>query len=146
MGQYISESEEQTIQIAKQICEFVIKKHNQDVPLLIGLEGPLGAGKSVLARQLIRSFCDDDTLPVPSPTFTLLQTYEAQGTTLYHYDLYRLTTAEDIWELGWEESLSSGITLVEWPSRLEELTPSNMLFITFSIHDNQSRIIELGAS
>lgn len=84
------------------------------------LEGPIGAGKTHFARAIIKarlqaSGSDED---VPSPTFTLVQTYEAQGVEIWHADLYRLSEAGEIVELGLEDAFGSAICLVEWPDRL----------------------------
>lgn len=95
------------------------------------LKGPLGAGKSVFSRALIRSLAGAPDLAVPSPTFTLVQYYETRRGTVYHYDLYRIAAPAEIYELDWEEALS-GITLVEWPERLEELAPEDRLDISFA--------------
>lgn len=87
------------------------------------LEGPLGAGKSCLSRAFIRALMANPHLAVPSPTFTLVQTYETpDGLEIWHYDLWRLSGPQSLEELGWDEALC-GIVLVEWPDRLEELTP-----------------------
>jgi len=87
------------------------------------LEGQLGAGKSSLARAFIRALMRDPRLPVPSPTFTLVQGYETpEGAEIWHYDLWRLDGPGALEELGWDEALG-GIVLVEWPDRLEDLTP-----------------------
>lgn len=97
------------------------------------LNGPLGAGKSCFSRAFIRSLLQDPRLSVPSPTFTLVQTYEAPaGFEVWHYDLWRLTGPQALEELGWDEALG-GIVLVEWPDRLEELTPPNAWHLTFSL-------------
>ena len=83
------------------------------------LYGPLGMGKSTLARGLIRSLTRPDE-DVPSPTFTLVQTYEAEPP-LAHFDLYRLTRPEEAFEIGLEEALDEGACLlIEWPERLGE--------------------------
>lgn len=79
----------------------------------IALYGNLGAGKTTFARGLIQSLLEPST-EVPSPTFTLLQTYDAPNFQIFHFDLYRLKSPEEIWELGWEE-IGSGVTLCEWP-------------------------------
>ena len=81
------------------------------------LWGPLGAGKSTLARGLVRALTSDDE-EVPSPTFTLVQTYETARLSLAHFDLYRLKTAEEAFELGLDEALSEGAVMIEWPQRL----------------------------
>ncbi|MCK6417999.1 MAG: tRNA (adenosine(37)-N6)-threonylcarbamoyltransferase complex ATPase subunit type 1 TsaE [Alphaproteobacteria bacterium] len=98
----------------------------------ITLQGPLGAGKSVFARALIRHLANDTALDVPSPTFTLLQTYDTPDGTVWHYDLYRLGSPTDIYELGWEEALQARLILIEWPERLGALLPQRRLDITMT--------------
>lgn len=114
-------------------------------PAVILLHGDLGAGKTVFARALIRTLCGDTALEVPSPTFTLVQTYEGPGYPIWHFDLYRLEDAEEIYELGWEDALSEGLVIVEWPERLGSLTPQSHLDIRLSNAQNkpESRIIEI---
>ena len=81
------------------------------------LEGPLGAGKSEFARAVLRAAAGDPTLEVPSPTFTLVQSYDLPAGAAHHFDLYRLDGPAGLDELGWDEALE-GIVLVEWPDRL----------------------------
>ena len=92
------------------------------------LEGPLGAGKSALARALLRALLGDPGLHVPSPTFTLVQTYDAPIGPVAHFDLWRLDGPGAVLELGWEEALQ-GVVLVEWPDRLGELRPAEALVV-----------------
>jgi tRNA threonylcarbamoyladenosine biosynthesis protein TsaE len=96
---------------------------------VLALRGQLGVGKTSLARAFIRAFAANDE-EVPSPTFTLVQTYDADRATIWHFDLYRLATAEEAWELGIEEAFASGISLIEWPERLGPLLPPDRLDIT----------------
>jgi len=109
------------------------------------LSGPLGAGKSIFARAMIRSLKQDPTLDVPSPTFTLVQTYDTAKGPVWHFDLYRLESPEEIYEIGWDEALSSGgILLVEWPERLGPFTPAQASTIIFSGNDGEkTRHIEI---
>jgi len=91
------------------------------------LEGPLGAGKSALARAFLRAACGDPRLEVPSPTFTLVQSYDLPGgATVHHFDLYRLSGPAGLAELGWDAA-REGIVLVEWPERLGPLAPPDAL-------------------
>jgi tRNA threonylcarbamoyladenosine biosynthesis protein TsaE len=96
------------------------------------LEGPLGAGKSALARAFLRAATGDAALEVPSPTFTLVQSYDLPGgVTAHHFDLYRLSGPEGLLELGWDEA-REGIVLVEWPERLGRLAPQGALRVALA--------------
>ena len=96
------------------------------------LWGPLGAGKSTLARGLIRALTTADE-EVPSPTFTLVQFYGGDPLPLAHFDLYRLTRAEEAYELGLDEALEDGAAVIEWPERLEGRLPAHRLDIELAI-------------
>jgi tRNA threonylcarbamoyladenosine biosynthesis protein TsaE len=89
------------------------------------LEGPLGAGKSALARAAIRA--RTGATEVPSPTYTLVQTYEGPDATLWHADLYRLSDPAEAVELGLDEAFARAIALIEWPDRLGPLRPARAL-------------------
>lgn len=91
----------------------------------ICLSGPLGAGKSTLARALIRARTRPDE-DVPSPTFTLVQFYEGRGLPIAHFDLYRLTSPDEAYEIGLDEALEDGAALIEWPERLDALPPHRL--------------------
>ena len=95
------------------------------------LEGPLGAGKSALARALLRSLLNDPALHVPSPTFTLVQQYDTLLGPVAHFDLWRLDGPGAVLELGWDEA-REGVVLVEWPDRLGELCPEDALRINLA--------------
>jgi len=94
---------------------------------VVALWGGLGMGKTEFARAFIRARPGGDAVTeVPSPTFTLVQVYDLQPP-IWHFDLYRLTRAEDVWELGIEEAFSDAISLIEWPDRLGALLPPSRL-------------------
>jgi tRNA threonylcarbamoyl adenosine modification protein YjeE len=99
--------------------------HLAEGSVFLALRGPLGAGKSVLARAIARGAGVESA--IPSPTFNLLFRYPLpRERELIHLDLYRLTDPDEVWELGWEElGGADQIVLVEWPERAEELLPAN---------------------
>jgi tRNA threonylcarbamoyladenosine biosynthesis protein TsaE len=106
------------------------------------LQGPLGAGKSTLARAIIQQLTHEEE--VPSPTFTLVQMYEAPGFTLWHYDLYRLEHPSELAELAIDEALGQGVCLIEWPEIALPFLPSGRLAVRLSPGDTEtSRTIEL---
>ena len=100
------------------------------------LFGPLGAGKTTLARGLIRALTTPEE-EVPSPTFTLVPFYEADPP-LAHFDLYRLERPEEAYEIGLDEALEDGAALIEWPERLEGRLPADRLDIVLS-HEGEAR-------
>ncbi len=112
------------------------------------LSGPLGAGKSTLARALIRSLTRPDE-EVPSPTFTLVQFYETPAFPLAHFDLYRVTDPDEAFEIGLDEALDEGAALIEWPQRLGGRLPPDRLDIDISLgdglEDRVARLIPHGA-
>ncbi|MBJ7484832.1 tRNA (adenosine(37)-N6)-threonylcarbamoyltransferase complex ATPase subunit type 1 TsaE [Brevundimonas sp.] len=127
------------IRIALADAEATTALGAQIAPLLRGgdavlLYGPLGMGKSTLARGLIRALTRPDE-DVPSPTFTLVQFYETSPP-VAHFDLYRLTRPEEAFEIGLDEALEDGAVLIEWPERLGEdvswIAGTNLLCITLS--------------
>lgn len=106
------------------------------------LSGPLGAGKSVFARAFLRALCENPALEVPSPTYTLVQTYDAPLCAVSHFDLWRLGGPDELEELGWEEA-RDGIVLVEWPERLEDLTPEDALHLSVSVRADGNREVSV---
>ena len=117
--------ESATVELARRIAEV---SHAGDV---IGLSGDLGVGKTRFARAFIDTLTDDGE-EVPSPTFTLVQTYDSRVGTIWHFDLYRLSQATEAYELGIEDAFAAGVALIEWPERLQELLPPERLDIAFS--------------
>ena len=104
----------------------------------ICLWGPLGAGKTTLARGLIRALTTPDE-EVPSPTFTLVQSYDGLQFPLAHFDLYRLSRPQEIFELGLDEALDQGAAIIEWPERLEGRLPPDRLDIVLAIEGDGRR-------
>jgi len=107
---------------------------------VVGLKGDLGAGKTTLARAIIRAAAADPDLIVPSPTFTLVEVYETERGTFWHFDLYRLEAPEQVYELGWEDALAEGIVLIEWPQRLGPLLPKH-LSVTLEVNGDGRRAL-----
>ncbi len=102
------------------------------------LYGTLGMGKSVLCRAFIH--CLTDAQEVPSPTFTLVQSYSAEDFEIYHFDLYRLKSPEDVFELGMEEALYEGVTLIEWPEKMGAYLPQKAIKVEISAEKDGRRI------
>ena len=102
------------------------------------LEGPLGAGKSALARALIRAATGQPALDVPSPSYTLVQDYDTPAGPLAHFDLWRLDGPGGVVELGWDDA-RAGIVVVEWPDRLGVLRPQDALAVTLAHAEGDAR-------
>lgn len=136
--QHISHSEAETAAIARTFSK-TLKQGD-----VIALYGDLGAGKSVFARGVIRALTGED-VEVPSPTFTLLQTYDSALGVLYHFDLYRIKTPQEVFELGWEDAQAEGIILIEWPQRLGALLPRRRTDVTLETQNPDTRKITIDA-
>ena len=105
---------------------------------IITFTGDLGSGKTFLCREIIRYFCGTN-INVSSPTFNLLQTYKAPNFTIYHFDLYRLKSQHEIYELGIEDAFQNDICLIEWPQIIEIILPKPVLRVNLEIITNNQR-------
>lgn len=92
----------------------------------LALRGALGSGKTAFARAFVRALAGEDE-EVPSPTFTLAQSYPAGDTVIHHFDFYRIESPDEAWEIGIEEAFADGIVLIEWPDRIAPLLPGDRL-------------------
>lgn len=110
---------------------------------VFALYGTLGMGKSVFSRAFIQELCKAED--VPSPTFTLLQTYEAPNFDIYHYDLYRLKHPDEVFELGIEDAFYNAVCLIEWPDKMGGYLPKD-IFIIEILPFNNGRKIRVSAS
>ena len=102
------------------------------------LAGPLGAGKTAFARAFLRAATDDRRLEVPSPSFTLVQSYNTRIGVVHHFDLWRVEGRGGLAELGWDEARGD-IVLVEWPDRLGAAAPDDALVITLTLGAGETR-------
>lgn len=108
------------------------------------LSGDLGSGKSALARAFIRARANDQSLDVPSPTFPIILPYEFLQPPLYHIDCYRLESARELDEIGFDDALATGICLIEWPQIAQQIIAAQAIPINISIAaDGQTREIEI---
>lgn len=111
--------------------------------LTLLLQGELGAGKSTFARALIRALGHEG--PVPSPTYTLVEPYELSTGPIYHIDLYRVSSEEELRYLGWTE-LDEGFRIVEWPDRAPGIASDADLLLTLGYHDPGRQAVFQGLS
>tara|TARA_X000000368_G_scaffold352908_1_gene293875 strand:+ start:457 stop:915 length:459 start_codon:yes stop_codon:yes gene_type:complete len=133
----IASNEEETKKIANKLA-----KNINNTNATICLNGDLGSGKTTFSRYLIRSLLskniNDD---IPSPTFTLLQIYEDQKKSIYHYDFYRLNKIDELIELNYSESVENNICIIEWANKFKKALPPNRIEINFEIKSNNKRSI-----
>lgn len=108
------------------------------------LSGQIGAGKSFFARALIRARIGNPDEEVPSPSFTLVQSYEAPGGEIWHCDLYRLSDPFELIELGLEEAMGRTICLIEWPDRMGGMAPPEALALAFEARLEEHRLTITG--
>lgn len=135
MMEYNPKNEKETIELAQKTALRVAP------PVVLALHGDLGAGKSVFARAMIRTLTGNHDEDVPSPTFTLVQTYDAPDTIIRHFDLYRLEKPEDVLPLDWDEAMFDGIAIIEWPEKAGAFLPDDRIDIELNIISAQERKI-----
>ena len=122
--QFFLKNEIETGELAIQLAEIAEPKD------VIALIGDLRVGKTVFARSFITAMTSD--VEVPSPTFTLVQVYEGPTTNIYHFDLFRIENSDEIFELGIEDAINDGVSLIEWPDRMGPYLPNERLEIILS--------------
>lgn len=110
---------------------------------VVALYGPMGAGKTTLVREICAQLGSEDT--VTSPTFALINRYDtAEGDAIFHFDFYRIERPEEAFDMGYEEYFySDGLCLVEWPEKVEELLPDDVMKVTINPTSNTRRVITI---
>ena len=124
MYEFISHSENDTIEFAKNFAK-KLNKHS-----IILLSGDLGSGKTKFTEGILRYFELDDE--ISSPTFTIVNEYDAKDVKIFHFDLYRLEDIDEFYAIGGEEYLQNGICIFEWGEMIESILPKGYIKITFS--------------
>jgi tRNA threonylcarbamoyl adenosine modification protein YjeE len=107
------------------------------------LKGDLGTGKSTFVRFLLQA--KGHKGDVPSPTFTLMQSYDLPDLQISHFDFYRLKTPEEIEEIGFDEAIADGAVIVEWPDKAASFMPHDALELTFVFNSEQGRFVDIEA-
>lgn len=133
----IASNEEETKKIANKLAKDI-----NATKATICLNGDLGSGKTTFSRYLIRSLLSTSiNEDIPSPTFTLLQIYEDQKKSIYHYDFYRLNKIEELIELNYSESVENNLCIIEWANKFKKALPPNRIEINFEIKSKNKRLI-----
>ena len=108
-------------------------------PVTVALHGDLGVGKSEIARTIIKTLCGADTV-VPSPTFTIVQSYENKTGRISHFDLYRVSDASELVEIGLPYAVQTDITLIEWPDIARDFLPPDTIHLYITEFENGRKI------
>jgi tRNA threonylcarbamoyladenosine biosynthesis protein TsaE len=127
--EYISKSENDTIELGKKIAS---KLKKGDV---IVLTGELGSGKTKLTEGILTYFGLQDE--ISSPTFTIVNEYNAPDFDIFHFDVYRLEEPDEFYAIGGEEYFEKGVSIIEWGERIEDILPRDHIQITFSRNDEE---------
>ena len=133
--EFILKSEDDTANFAIKFAA-QIKKGS-----IVTFRGDLGSGKTFFCRHIIKCLCGTDT-KVVSPTFNLLQIYQAKNFEIYHFDLYRINYLEEIYELGIEEAFAGHVCLIEWPSIIDSILSQDVISIRIYIIDEETRLVK----
>lgn len=123
MKTYISKSELDTINFAKDFA----KKLKKDS--IVVLNGDLGSGKTKFTEGILSFFGLENE--ISSPTFTIVNEYKNENATIYHFDVYRLKSADDFFDIGGEEYFENGICIIEWGEIIKSCLPENTIFVNF---------------
>jgi len=129
---FVCNNEKETVNLGKKIARLCQRGD------IFALYGTLGAGKSVLARAIVQEICG--MTEVPSPTFTLVQMYEAPNFEIYHYDLYRIKSPEEVFELNIEEAMFEGVCLIEWPDKMGGYLPRHAIKLKITPKEENRQI------
>jgi len=132
-------NEDETTQLGKDIA-MVLRQGD-----FICLSGDLGAGKSVLARGLIRHLAQDENFEVPSPTYTLCQSYETSPA-VSHFDLYRISGMDELEELGWKDALDTGCIIMEWPEQCFDEIPKEAIHVEIRETTENARTLKFSGN
>ena len=133
----IASNEEETKKIANKLARDI-----KNTNATICLNGDLGSGKTTFSRYFIRSLLSNSVNDdIPSPTFTLLQIYDDQKRSIYHYDFYRLNKIDELVELNYSESVENNICIIEWANKFKKALPPDRIEINFQIKSNNKRSI-----
>lgn len=135
MNKFISKSEQDTINFAE---NFASQLHKKDI---VVLSGDLGSGKTKFVQGVLKHFGLENE--ISSPTFTIVNEYNADICPIYHFDVYRLADIDEFYAMGGEEYFENGICLIEWGEIIEDALPSNYIKITFSKNDDNDDYREL---
>lgn len=127
--EFVSHSEDETIKFADEFAK-KLNKHS-----VIVLYGDLGSGKTKFTEGILKHFNLEDE--ISSPTFTIVNEYDAEKFKIFHFDLYRLEDVDEFYAIGGEEYLQNGLCIFEWGEMIEEILPSEYIKITFS-RDNKN--------
>ncbi len=135
MNKFISKSEQDTINFAE---DFAKQLHKKDI---VVLSGDLGSGKTKFVQGVLKHFGLENE--ISSPTFTIVNEYNANICPIYHFDVYRLADIDEFYAMGGEEYFENGICLIEWGEIIEDALPSNYIKITFSKNEENDNYREL---